>query len=350
MPGIPSGSSNTPTSVDLTWAASNDTNNTTLVYHVYRDGGSSPAATISSNSSTSVSYRDEGLAPGSTHTYSVDASDGVNTSARSAISDPITVQAPDTPQLLSLRMLDVDQDGKIDQLTARFSEAVTCASPCLDPWTLQNVPSAGTLSAVSTSGDTATLTITEGAGAADTAPGAFRVGLTAIPGGVADIDANLAAFALQAPVDQAGPVPVGITDTNGTVDGQMQAGDTLRVTFSEAMNPASLLQANIKETDPTGPGNDLLTIVGLTDGSLDLGSDAYITTDGAAAVFQNSTLTLTNGNRTVVSTVVGACSGDGCGSIGVGGPGPISFGPEPILTDLSGNGALGGLTVTLRLY
>lgn len=350
IPGTPTGTSNTPTSVDLSWGASSDANNTTLVYHVYRDGGSVPVGTITSNSSTTVSYHDDGLAPGSTHTYTVDASDGVNTSAKSASSDPITVQAPDAPQLTSLQMFDTNQNGRVDQLTATFSEPVTCTAPCLTPWTLQNVPSGGTLSSVTTSGTQALLAITEGAGAADTSVGAFRVGLTAAPNGVVDVDGNQASFALRAPTDLASPVPVSISDTNGTIDGQMQVGDTLRVTFSEAINPATVLQANIKETDPTGVGNDVLTIVGLTNGGLDLGSDAYITTDGAAAVFQASTLTLSNGNRTVTSTVVGACSGNGCASIGTGGPGPILFTPEPVLADLSGNGAVGSLSVTLRLY
>jgi hypothetical protein len=350
VPGTPSGASNSPTSIDLSWGASTDADNTTLVYHVYRDGGSIPVGTITSNSSTTVTYHDDGLAPGSTHSYTIDASDGVNLSALSASSGPITVQAPDTPQLTSLQMFDSNQNGKIDQVSATFTEPVTCTAPCLTPWTLQNVPSGGTLASVTTSGSQALLSITEGVGAADTSIGAFRIGLTAAPDGIVDVDGNQASFAATAPADRAGPVPVSITDTNGTVDGQMQVGDTFRVTFSEAINPATVLQANVKETDPTGLGNDGLVIVGLTNGSLDLGSDAYITTDGAAAVFQNSTLTLSNGNRTITSTVAGACSGDGCASIGTGGPGPIVFSPEPILADLSGNGAVGSLSATLRVY
>ncbi|MGH2595725.1 MAG: hypothetical protein ACRDH7_07155 [Actinomycetota bacterium] len=350
VPGTPSGVSNSPTSIDLTWAASSDTDNVTLVYNVYRDGGSVPIGTITSNSSTTVGYHDDGLSPGSTHTYAVDASDGVNTSAPSPSSGPITVQAPDSPVLISLRMFDGNQNGKVDQVVASFSEPVSCTVPCLTPWTLQNVPSGGNLLAVSVAGSQATLTLAEGAGAADTSIGAFRVTLAAALGGIVDTDGNPAGFAATAPADLAGPVPVSITDTNGSVDGQMQAGDTLRVTFSEALDPASLLQANIKETDPTGVGNDSLVIVGLTNGSLDLGSDNYITGDGLAAVFQNSTLALTNANRTVVSTVAGACSGTGCANIGTGGPGLIVFVPEPILLDGSGNGAVGSLTVTLRLY
>lgn len=349
-PGTPSGVSNTPTSIDLHWAASSDPDNTTLIYDVYRDGAPDPVAQVSSNSSVSVSYHEDGLSPGSVHTYTVDASDGVNTSAQSAASAAITVQAPDTPVLISLQMFDANQNGKVDQVVATFSEPITCTAPCLTPWSLANVPSGGTLSSVTTSGSQAVLTIAQGAGAADTSVGTFTVALTASVSGIVDGDSNQASFAATAPADKAGPVPVNVTDTNGTVDGQMQAGDTFRVVFSEPINPASIQPGNAKEVDPLGPGNDLLTIVGLTGGSLDLGSDTYITGDGLAAVYQNSTLSLSNGNRTVTSTISGSCSSSGCGSVAAGGPGLIVYLPEPTLLDMSGNGAVGSLSVTVRLY
>ena len=47
----------------------------------------------------------------------------------------------------------------------------------VDPWTLTNVPSGGSLSAVSVSGATATLTLSEGPSAASTAMGSFKVAL-----------------------------------------------------------------------------------------------------------------------------------------------------------------------------
>jgi hypothetical protein len=349
-PGTPSGVSNTPTTIDLHWTASSDPDNSTLIYDVYRDGAPDPVAQVSSNSSVSVSYQDNGLSPGSVHTYTIDASDGVNTSARSAASAAITVQAPDKPVLISLQMFDNSQNGKVDQVVATFSEPITCTAPCISPWSLLNVPSAGTLSGVATSGSQAILTIAEGGGAADTSVGAFTVALTASASGIVDSDSNQASFAATAPADKAGPVPVSVSDTNGTVDGQMQVGDTFRVVFSEAINPASIQPGNAKEVDPLGPGNDLLTIVGLTGGSLDLGSDTYITGDDLAAVYQNSTLSLSNGNRTITSTVSGSCSKTGCGNIAAGGPGLIVYVPEPALTDVSGNGAVGSLSVTIRLY
>jgi hypothetical protein len=95
IPGTPTGSSSSPGSIDLTWAASTDDQATSIVYRVYRDGGATPVGTVTSASTTTVSFADTGLAAESTHTYAVDAGDGVNWSAASTPSSPITVmQAP----------------------------------------------------------------------------------------------------------------------------------------------------------------------------------------------------------------------------------------------------------------
>jgi hypothetical protein len=93
VPGQPTGSASGSSTINLSWPASDDDIATTLTYRVYRDGGSSAVATIQSASTTTVSAMDTGLASGSAHTYEVTASDGVNTSARSLASDPITTDA-----------------------------------------------------------------------------------------------------------------------------------------------------------------------------------------------------------------------------------------------------------------
>ncbi len=92
VPGTPSGTSSSPGTIDLSWAASTDDVVTSITYRVYRDGGSTPVGSVTSASTGTVSFRDTGLAGGSTHTYRVSASDGVNQSAKSAASAPITVQ------------------------------------------------------------------------------------------------------------------------------------------------------------------------------------------------------------------------------------------------------------------
>jgi alpha-tubulin suppressor-like RCC1 family protein len=94
-PGQPTGTSNSSTTIDLTWAASQDDRSTTITYVVRRDGAQ--LAPITSASTTTVSFQDTGLTPGSTHTYTVQAIDGAtNPSAQSAPSLPIVVQSGPT--------------------------------------------------------------------------------------------------------------------------------------------------------------------------------------------------------------------------------------------------------------
>ena len=86
VPGQPSGQSTVPGSISINWSASTDAS-PPITYRIYRDGG---AASI--GSTTSTSFTDNGLTPGSTHTYRVDATDAVgNASAKSAASASITV-------------------------------------------------------------------------------------------------------------------------------------------------------------------------------------------------------------------------------------------------------------------
>lgn len=90
-PGKPTGVSGSPGAIDLTWTASADDLATSISYRIYRDGASSPIATVTSGSKTTVSYRDSGLVGGTSHAYEVDAFDGVNASGKSPSSDPIVV-------------------------------------------------------------------------------------------------------------------------------------------------------------------------------------------------------------------------------------------------------------------
>ncbi len=90
-PGTPTASSTVSGRVDLSWAASTDDRATTLAYRVFRDGGASLAGTVSSSSVGQVTWSDTGRTPGAVHTYTVEASDGTNTSTRSGSSAPVTV-------------------------------------------------------------------------------------------------------------------------------------------------------------------------------------------------------------------------------------------------------------------
>ena len=88
-PGKPTGSSTSPGTISIRWAASQDAS-PPITYRVYRDGGSGMIG-----STTSLSFTDVGLATGTSHTYRVDAVDARSNppSAKSPASDPIVVSA-----------------------------------------------------------------------------------------------------------------------------------------------------------------------------------------------------------------------------------------------------------------
>jgi hypothetical protein len=88
VPGTPAGTGSSTSSIDLSWAGSQD-ESLPITYRIYRDGAGTPVG-----STTNTSFTDTGLAAGSTHTYQVDAVDAANNaSGTSASSAPIQVQA-----------------------------------------------------------------------------------------------------------------------------------------------------------------------------------------------------------------------------------------------------------------
>ncbi len=135
------------------------------------------------------------------------------------------------PVRTAMVMQDVDGNGKVDQVSVTFSETLASSTDTV-PWTLANVPSGGTLASVSTSGAVATLTLTEGAGAANTAVGSFTVALAASATGIHDAAGNQSSFAAAAPTDGAKPVLVTLSmlDTNG--NGKV---DRVTAVFSETL-------------------------------------------------------------------------------------------------------------------
>ncbi len=91
-PGVPTGQSNSSSTITLNWAAATDNVSTSLRYQVFEDAGTTPIAELTS-SGTTVSYTRSGLAAGSTHTYSVRAIDASgNIGPTAGPSAPITVQ------------------------------------------------------------------------------------------------------------------------------------------------------------------------------------------------------------------------------------------------------------------
>ena len=100
QPGTPSGISNNPNSIDLTWGASTDEGSSTITYRIQRDGVQ--VGTVSSSSTTLVGFTDLGLIASSTHIYSIVPVDAWgNVGPESGMSDPIIVQdAPPPPPVI----------------------------------------------------------------------------------------------------------------------------------------------------------------------------------------------------------------------------------------------------------
>lgn len=245
------------------------------------------------------------------------------------------------PALVSMGLLDADGDGKVDRVSAVFSETLAAYAAGITPWALASVPSSGALASVAVAATTATLTITEGAGAANTAVGGMTVALGASATGVRDAAGNQAAFTARAPQDLAAPVPMAIADTNGTINGRIQAGDTISITFSESLAPASVpTSTTVTITDPVGAGNDTLTMVGVSNGARTLGATGYVTTDGGVASFVASPVALLTSNTVIRVTVGATCSGTGCAGVATQSTnGTYSFVAATSITDPAGNAA-----------
>jgi hypothetical protein len=257
-----------------------------------------------------------------------------------------------TPALLNLTMTDINANGKVDRVTAVFSETLSAYTAANVPWTLTGVPSGGTLASVAVVTTTATLTLTEGAGAADTSVGSFTVALAQSATGIRDAAANKSAFAATAPADSAGPVATSVSSTGGVTAGRIEAADTLAITFSEPLDPASVPSTvTVTESDPVGAGNDTLAITGITLGARGLGVDTYLTPDGGVVDFASSTVALSNANATITITVGGACQNTGCAGIGQAlAAAAFSFAPAATLTDPAGKPAVGTLAPVIRIF
>lgn len=105
-PAAPMATATRAGTVDIAVPATSDRDNGTLTYRLYRDGDSSPIATQTVESwpfsLPVLRFTDVGLAPGSSHSYSVRASDGITTSGASASSNTVTVTASDPAPLASV--------------------------------------------------------------------------------------------------------------------------------------------------------------------------------------------------------------------------------------------------------
>jgi hypothetical protein len=252
------------------------------------------------------------------------------------------------PVLTALQMLDSDTDGKINRVTATFSENIA-GSTATAPWTLAAVPSSGSLASVSTSSTTATLTITEGAGAADTSVGSFTVALAASATGIRDSAGNQSSFGAQAPADKAGPVPVDVTDSDSSSlgNGKFEQNDSMTVTFSENVTGVAA-SSTVVLTDKGGSSsNDGVSMTNLVAGTANLGSSNYIS--GNSATFAGSPISQPAANQ--VRLTLATCSSGSCANITQAtANGSFTFTPVTTITDAAANSAAGSVTISIRLF
>lgn len=294
-----------------------------------------------------VSY--DSLAEGP-HTFSVWATDLDGNKGQPATWSWTVDSTP--PELVGLEMADGDEDGRVDAVVASFSEPLAPSSD-IAQWTLQSAPSGAVPASVAVSGSQAVLALQEGGGAPDTGVGAFTVALAVAEGGVRDAAGNSSSFPPTAPADRAAPVPVAVVDRNVGTQDRIEPGDSLRITFSEALAPTSVpAETTVILSDPGPlPAMDTLEVAGLLDGPLSTGDDRYVRKDYRSASFSASPVTLFLGNRGVGVTVGPACSGQGCVNLGRGGPGTFVLLPASTISDPAGNAAAGVFTQTgARLF
>jgi hypothetical protein len=274
--------------------------------------------------------------------------------------DPAQAGDVTAPTRQSMEMRDLNSDGYVDTVTVTFNENLAaCAAPCTAGWQLTGIPGGGSLQSVTTSGATATLAIdgwTDIQG--DTALGLFTVALTP-SNAIQDAAGNHPSFVAAAPLDKAGPVPTGFRKqhpTSGSCLGLpkttvLEVCDELTSEWSEQLAPGSIASSTtFTVTDPAGPGNDFLTAPGFIEGTMDLGSDGYVTVDGASASWASSTLTLSTTRDALTVRVFGTCVGTGCASLGVVGPVLATYVPAVSIKDAAGNVAGGSFTKTQTMF
>lgn len=109
--GLTASTGATAGEIDLSWTASTAAAGTVAGYHVWRDGGSNPIATV-----TGTSYQDTGLVSGSTHSYAVSAFDTAGD--ESAQSDAVSGTAGTGPSGGSTVTVAATDDATISKLSA----------------------------------------------------------------------------------------------------------------------------------------------------------------------------------------------------------------------------------------
>lgn len=261
--------------VTVSWAAATFSDGTAATsYAVTRYNGASAAQATLADCAGSVTTLScvERAVPAGTWLYAVTPKFANWVGTESVKSAPVVVAAGDStaPALQSLQMFDANGNGKVDRVVAVFGEALAPYVAGTTGWTLANVPSAGSLASVAVSGSTATLTLAEGTGAADTGVGSFTVALAATAGGIRDTFDNRSSFAATAPADKATPVLVSQqmfdVDRDGLVD-RVTATFTETLAASTATAPWTLANVPSNGSLASVSTSDAVATLTLTEGT-----------------------------------------------------------------------------------
>jgi len=146
-------------------------------------------------------------------------------------------------------------------------------------------------------------------------------------------------------LDTTAPAVNAVSSTNVGTSGRVDAGDTLVVTFTEALKASTVPGTGTLTFTKTG-GNDTFALTGLMNGTITTGTTGKVTT---GSISYTGTMALSNANKTITYTA-GACTA-GCANAGGGsGSGTVPFVAATTLTDLAGNAAAGTFNVTLTLF
>jgi hypothetical protein len=93
-------------------------------------------------------------------------------------------------------------------------------------------------------------------------------------------------------------------------------------------------------------------MTGISNGARTTGGTNYVTLDGGIATFANSSVLLSNGNRTITVTIVAPCTDTGCATLGQQTTSvTYSFIAATTLADPAGNfAATAAKTQSIRLF
>lgn len=309
--------------------------------------------TSETSATTAVTCNEVGLVAGTDYKFRVTS---VYDAWRRVGAESTRVTTPSgnsAPALVALAARDVNGNGKIDRVVAVFDESLATTYAPGDSgrtgWTVSG--SGASLASVAVAGSTATLTLIEGATFSTAVPNSFTVALAATANGVRDAAGARSTFGATVPADQAAPVFLNYTDSDESDpdNGRFETGDTLQLTFTEAVVPtwwtAANTAVNTTVTLTDDSPRDTMTISDLLEGSADTGSNNYIS--AGTATFA---ATLARPFPAVIRVTLGTCSGS-CSSVGTRTTnGNFVFTPSSTLKDAAGNAPSGSRSASVRLF